>query len=247
MRAHDPNRTLRRSGAGLFVALGAMLAGGCSSWWKSTFPADGGEVRIEGLGTDRFALDGLLPHGAYAANEADHSFYLSDVPLEDLLAGRVRNGQFMHCRLLWIPLPGRTPVDATACNLTIRYVVVSEGEVGVYGGGGFAWPKGDIGKEDATLLIEGSSLALLARSEGFTDLLTPAQLTGTIAARLDEDATRRFRRGVSQLVTDGLGATRWVNNASDALSPDQVVALALPATDASAAMTPAPTGSRSGL
>jgi hypothetical protein len=196
-----------------------MLAGGCSSWWKSTFPADGGEVRIEGLGTDRFALDGLLPHGAYAANEADHSFYLSDVPLEDLLAGRVRNGQFMHCRLLWIPLPGRTPVDATACNLTIRYVVVSEGEVGVYGGGGFAWPKGDLGKEDATLLIEGSSLALLARSDGFTDLLTPAQLTGTIAARLDEDATRRFRRGVSQLVTDGLGATRWVNNASDALSP----------------------------
>lgn len=240
----------RAAGLGT-LAVGIASLGGCTGWWQSTFASEGGEVRLEGLGTTPLTLDGVLPFGAYATAVADHTFYVSDVPLETLLKGGVRNGQFLHVQLMWLPYPGRTPVDETATNLIIRYVVVSEGQVGVYGGGGFAWPRGEAGKEDVSLVIEGSSLALLAKSEGFTDLLTPARLTGTIYAKLDEDATRRFRRGVSQLVTDGLGATRWVDSQRQPLSADQVVALVVPdaasaANAASAATTDGSTGSRAG-
>jgi hypothetical protein len=244
---------------GRALRLGAIVVGvaslsGCAGWWQSTFASEGGEVRLEGLGTTPLTLDGVLPFGAYAAAVADHTFYVSDVPLETLLKGGVRNGQFLHVQLMWLPYPGRTPVDETATNLIIRYVVVSEGQVGVYGGGGFAWPRGEAGKEDVSLVIEGSSLALLAKSDGFTDLLTPARLTGTIYAKLDDDATRRFRRGVSQLVTDGLGATRWVDGQRQPLSADQVVALVslvMPdagaaASAASAATTAGATDSRAG-
>ncbi len=223
-----------------------VTLGGCAGWWQSTFAAEGGEVRLEGLGTSPLALDGVLPFGAYAASEADHAFYCSDVPIEDLLKGGVQNGQFLHVQLLWLPLPGRTPVDETATNLTIRYVVVSEGKVGVYGGGGFAWPRGEPGKDDLTLVIEGSSLSLLAKSEGFTDLLTPAKLTGTVYAKLDAEVTRRYRRGLNQLVTDGLGATRWVDGRQRPLTVDQVIAMALPAAADKAPSTSAATGSRSG-
>jgi hypothetical protein len=211
------------------IVLPGIAVGGCSSWWTSTFAGEGAEVRIESLGATPVALDGILPFGAYVASDADHSMYVSEIPLDELLRGGVQNGQFLHAQLLWIPLPGRTPVDATAMNVTLRYIVVSEGKVGVYGGGGFAWPSGTPGEGDLTLSIEGSSLSLLAKSEGFTDLLTPARLTGTVSATLNPAETRRFRRGVSQVVTDGLGVSRWVDGEERELNPDQVMALALPA------------------
>jgi hypothetical protein len=222
----------------LFPAILASLTSlsGCSLW-TSTFGADETTVRIEGLGATPVALDGVLPHAAYVASDSDSSIYASDVPIEEILKGGVRDGQFLHAQLLWIPLPGRTPVDETAMNVTLRYVVVSQGRVGVYGGGGFAWPSGKPGEDDLTLSIEGGSLSLLARSDGFTDLLTPAQLSGTLTAKLDPELTRKFRRGVSQVVTDGLGISRWVDARQQALTGDQVIALALPAESSSASNT----------
>lgn len=222
------------------VAFACTPVAGCGSWWTSTFGGEGAEVRVEGQGASPVALDGVLPYGAYAAAEADHTLYVSDLPLDELLGGGVRNGQFLHAQLLWLPLPGRTPVDESAMNLTLRYVVVSEGEVGVYGGGGFAWPFGTPGEGDLTLSIEGSSLSLLAKSAGFTDLLSPARLTGTVTAKFDADETRRFRRGVSQVVTDALGASRWVDAHDRPLSPaevDQVIALADVASASNASST----------
>lgn len=217
---------------------GSLTAlGGCSSWWTSTFGGDGAEVRVEGRGASPVALDGVLPYGAYVSGDADQSMYLSDVPLEDLLKGGVRNGQFLHAQVLWIPLPGRTPVDDTAMNVTLRYIVVSDGQIGVYGGGCFAWLDGTPGEDDLSLSIDGGSLSLIAKSQGFTDLLTPAQLSGTISAHLDAEATRRFRRGISQVVTDGLGASHWVDRRNEPLTADQVVAMALSATDAKASST----------
>lgn len=220
---------------GLAAAIGGLQ--GCGTWWTSTFGGDGAELRLEGLGSTPVTLDGVLPFGAYTSAEADQSMYFSDVALEDLLRGGVQNGQFLHAQLLWIPLPGRTPVDETAMNVTLRYVVVSDGKVGVYGGGGFAWPAGTPGEGDLTLSIEGSSLSLLAKSEGFTDLLTPARLTGVVTASFDANETRRFRRGISQLVTDGLSTSRWVDGQDRPLRGDQVVALALPAAAVSASTT----------
>ena len=84
-------------------------------------------------------------------------------------------------------------------------------QVGLYGGGGFGWPRGTPGKTGFGLNISGSNLALLESTDGFRDLLTPARLSGLIGAPLDETVAIRMRDAVSQIVTDRLGSPRWVD------------------------------------
>ncbi|MDZ4830782.1 MAG: hypothetical protein SGJ09_11370 [Phycisphaerae bacterium] len=212
----------------LFLAAYVGTATGCAGWVEYVTAPDGGALHIEGLGERPAAIDSLLPFGTYATTESDQSMIVSDVPLEALLKGGVREGQFLHAQLLWEPKPGATPVDPSATNVTLRYVVVSNGKLGLYGGAGFAWPRGTPGEDPLTLVVQGSSLSLLASTEGFIDPLTPAQLTGTISTPPNEEETRRYRRGLSQLVTDAFGASRWVDRRNQDLSPDEVIALLFP-------------------
>ena len=78
-------------------------------------------------------------------------------------------------------------------------------------GGGFGWPKGTPGKTGFGLNIAGSNLALLDSTDGFRDLLTPARLLGSIGAPLDETVAIRMRDTVSQIVTNRLGRSQWVD------------------------------------
>lgn len=229
----------------LTLALSPIAFGGCAGWVDHLFAPDGAQLHIEALGPAPATLEGTLPYGSYANLPAEQSFFLSDVPLEAILEGGVQEGQFLHCQLIWLPKPGMTPVDPTSTNVVLRYVVVSEGQVGVYGGGGFAWPRGKPGSAPMSLVVRGSSLALVACTEGFVDPLTPARLTGTIFVDLNETTTRQYRRGVSQIVTDAMGESRWVDGTGLPMSVDQVLAL-VRISDASASSTDAATGSRSG-
>jgi hypothetical protein len=226
-------RTSLLSGA---VAAATFCLGGCAGFFESTFAPDGAAVSIEGLGDDPRRLDGVLPFGSYAVLPSESSLVAGDVPLEDLLTGEVRNGQFLHAQLLWIPKPGMTPVDPTAMNVVLRYVIVVDGAVGVYGGGGFAWPRGTPGEGPVTLSLRGSSLSLLAATEGFVDPLTPAEMTGTIALGYDPESTRRYRRGMSQLVTNSFGAARWVDGSERPLDLAHVLAIVAPSETHSAAI-----------
>src|SRR5690606_33315298 len=126
--------------------------------------------------------------------DAGTSFYLSDVPLDTLLSGRPGAGQIMHIELMWLPRPGRTPVDPSATNISIRLIVFAENEVGVYGGAGFAWVKGKNTGKRMTLSIEEASLSLMASTDGFNDLLTPSLMSGRITAIRDESAALRLRQ-----------------------------------------------------
>ncbi|MBL9149950.1 MAG: hypothetical protein JNM94_14770 [Phycisphaerae bacterium] len=201
---------------------------GCNGWIDRTLAPQGAEVRLEGLGPAPSAIDVVLPYGNYATNPADDALFASDVPLETLLAGGIANGQFLHAQLLWTPKPGNTPVDPTATNVTLRYVLIVDGNVGIYGGAGFAWPSGTPGETELLLQVEGSSMSLLACTDGFHDPLTPAKLTGSIMLNPDGDATRRYRRAVSQIVTDTLGASRWVDSTKRAITPGDALALVFP-------------------
>jgi hypothetical protein len=107
-----------------------------------------------------------------------------------------------------------TPLDPTATNLVTRVVVVSEGEVGLYGGAAFARPSGEPGSEEMELVVEGGTLSLLSKTKGFHDLLSPVGLTGTFVARHAPDDAGRWRRALAQFVTNALGTSTWVD-ASD--------------------------------
>ena len=177
----------------------------------------GGRVDTVGAGDTAARLASEFPGGTFAIEPAQTTVVFSDIPYEDLARGTARNGRFLHIEVLWRPRPGRTPIEASSTNLTIRFVVVSEGEVGVYAGGGFGWIDGGTDMDDELgIEITGSSLSLIDKTPGFVDLLSPAEMTGTLGARKNADNARATRRAASQFVTNRLGRVQWVSRESPA-------------------------------
>lgn len=147
----------------------------------------------------------------YIVGTSETSMLFSDVPLETLVKNPPATGSVLHAQVLWAPKPGYTPVDPTATNVTLRWIVFSNGEVGVYGGAGFCWPRGTLGKGPLAVDIEASTLSLIASTSGFVDLASPAQVTGTFRADFVPERAIRLRQLVSQRVTDALGRPYWVD------------------------------------
>ena len=165
-------------------------------------------------------LDASFNHGAYAVEPVGASMIMSTVPLEDLRSGNFENAQVVDIQLMWEPRAGRTPVSKDSTNLVIRYVVLVGDQVGIYGGGGFGWPKGTPGKTGFGLDITGSSVSLVDSTDEFRDLLSPATLLGQVGCPLDAALTVKMRDTISQIVTDRLGRPRWVLEESSPNHPD---------------------------
>lgn len=188
-----------------FLLLAPWGVTGCVS------PEPSGSLRAESLGRDPVILDGQYQIAFYAVHDStETSFFLANMPLEELLSGRITQGIVVHIDLLWNPKAGATPMDSSATNASVRYIVIADGELGVYGGAGFASVRGRTGAEALTLLLRDASLTLLESTDGFVDLLSPARLTGELTASLDERRAQQIRFAISQLVTDALGYTRLV-------------------------------------
>ena len=188
--------------------MACMLAlSGCYSvqWpWTTT------ELTTSGLTDNPVKVTTTPGEAWYAIEPAQVSYYASDIPLDKLAAGGKISGQVVNIEVIWEPRPGMTPLEPTTTNASIRLVVFAEGEVGVYGGGGFAWLRGKPEDGDMGLLLTGSNLSLIARTKGFVDLLTPAEMLGTVQGRMDEAKANALRRAASQAVTNALGSVRWV-------------------------------------
>lgn len=148
---------------------------------------------------------------SYVVHASETSLLFSDVPLDALLKGVPKTGSVLHAQVLWAPKPGYTPVDPTATNVTLRWIVFSHGEVGVYGGAGFCWPRGTLGQGPLRVSIEASTLSLIASTPGFVDLASPASITGSFSATFEPERAIRLRQAVSQLVTDAIGRPYWVD------------------------------------
>ncbi len=174
-------------------------------------------LEVTGLGPSPRTLRADLGTGTYSQELANTSFILSDIPLERLEQGGDLNGYLLHVNLLWIPKAGKTAIDPESTNASLRLLIFSGAEIGIYGGGGFAWPRGEPGDTELGLDVVGSSLSLLASTKGFTDLLSPAQLTGRLTSRFDEVHSRRMRRTASQVVSNALRAVEWVGPGTDML------------------------------
>ena len=191
--------------AALIWAVALAVPAGCAG------RGGGGSLQIRSLSEEPVTLSFHAVEACYSHDPAGGtSFWLTDVPVEKLTSGKVAYGQVIHVELLWEPKPGKTPIDRTATNASIRWVVVSEGEVGVYGGAGFIMPHGSPGDDSLKLSIHEASLTLQESTEGFRDLLTPAELTGDFTVTLDPRRARKLWLTVSQFVTDALGRSRFV-------------------------------------
>lgn len=142
------------------------------------------------------------------------AFYLTDVAVDDLVAGGVENGQVVRIDLLWQPRPGRTPMDVDATNARIMLVLIADGRVGVYGGAGFAEVTRAPGETKAgdqiRIAIDEATLRLTEASPGFIDLLSPGVVQGSFSAAYDVEVARRIHIGASQLLTNALGRSLYV-------------------------------------
>ncbi len=111
-------------------------------------------------------------------------------------------------RVFWRPRTGRTPLDKTATNATIRYMVFPPSDppmVAVYGGAGFVNPRSEEG--DATYRgdLWQANLRLSDASEGYRDAIGVADVTGPIVAQRDDARTKLLLRQLQQQVTRRLG------------------------------------------
>lgn len=164
--------------------------------------------------------------------DGDTSFWLTDVPIERLrrIARQGRadradlEGMVIHVELLWPPKAGATPMDSSATNVSIRHVMLVDGEVGIYAGAGFARPKGKPkAGSPVTMLLKDSTVRYAEGTDGFRDLLTPARLHGTFVAVDDPETARLLQHLFSQIVSDALGVPRWVRQ-EDAAADAPVLA-----------------------
>lgn len=209
MQSKGPSHR-RLSARGRACAAGLLVACACSLLQSCGTVSEVGDVEMTSLGGTTRTLHASLGTGTYTQEAAQSSLTLSSIPLEELESGKPVHGYVLHVNLIWVPKAGRTAVDPTATNTSIRLVVFAGNELGVYGGGGFAWPDGAVGDPELSLELVGSNMSLLACTPGFNDLMSPASLTGTLRATLDDAATRRLRRCASQYVTNVTRKVRWV-------------------------------------
>lgn len=189
------------------------VCGGCRSHDA------GGTLSMPSLGSRANAFEPVFSGGCYGELDSEVAFWFSTAPIEQLIAAvetpgaetAVRNGVFLHAQLVWKPEPGRTPLAATATNVVTRVIVVSDGEVGLYGGAAFARPRGNIGDEQLELDLRGGTLTLLARTDGFHDLLSPVGLEGRLTAPRAPEEAARWRRVMAQFATNSFGRSMWVS------------------------------------
>ena len=121
--------------------------------------------------------------------------------------------QAVTVRMFWSPRPGRTPIDKNATNATIHYVIFPDEahmQVGVYSGAGYMFPKGTPGAPELTLAIWQSTLRLTDSTQGFKDLLGPANLKGKITLKQDDAQVERIIRQLNANIRKTLGFPRMV-------------------------------------
>lgn len=195
------------------LVLAALLAGGCAyidtaRHWVGGFSTG---VDVTRISPKANYIPMTFSHSVCGEDPyVDTSVWMTDIPAEMLSQESMPDGQILHVEMLFQPRPGWTPIDSTATNLSIRYIVIADGEVGIYEGGGFGYPVGTGRSSSMTLSIEQASLDLTRSTDGFVDLLSPAELSGTFSGPCDNTEVERVRNIVNQHMTNTFGQVIYV-------------------------------------
>ncbi len=186
--------------------LALMLTGGCGAWTIGE-GSGGGQLSIASQSSPGTKLAGGFSRGWCSYNGKDSlTILLIDGPEDD-------PSQVVTVRMFWEPSPGNTPIDPTATNATIHYVIFTgqdKNQVGIYSGAGFVFPTSDPG--DATLEagVWQANLTMADRSAGFNDLLGQAMLRGDFTATNDSVAVEQAMRRINVKIQQRLGYPRQV-------------------------------------
>jgi hypothetical protein len=145
-----------------------------------------------------------LRTAAYRSSDRNTAeVYLTDLDAAALEPGSDLSGisgRIVQIRLFMEPLAGSTPIATSACSVIVRHIVIADGQVGVYGGGGFLHPDRGAGRSRFSGTLRGATLRLTGRTDGFNDALGPAVLDANFSARRDEELAGKIARRVDDLL-----------------------------------------------
>ncbi len=119
----------------------------------------------------------------------------ADIVLSDLDRETLRDrgaldravGQVICARMFIAPKAGRTPIEPTACTVTLRYLVLAGGEYGIYAGGGFLLPGDRPEGSRFKGRILNATMRLVSSSPGFKDLIGSGRMSLSFNARRDPE------------------------------------------------------------
>jgi hypothetical protein len=158
------------------------------------------------------AVAATLSMGVFRAiDEQTADIYLTDLPPERVRDGRDMltdlGGHIVHIHLFLIPRAGDTPIDQTACNVTVRHLLIAgDARSGLYGGGAFMEPSDSLSGDNLAGRLVAASHRLVRGSTGFRDQLGVAggggQLEGSFRAVKDDQAVRELAAKFEALSRD---------------------------------------------
>jgi hypothetical protein len=210
---------------GLVLVL--LAAGGCSWWqpqnWRTMpsvftmFGGSGGELNVKSISDRDVTLRGGFESGIYTvADQNTATIILYDGPPQN-------PSQAVTIRMFWSPHAGRTPIDPTATNATIQYVIFGEAgkEIGIYSGAGHLYPNSTVGSDLFTGSVWQSTLRIADKTDGFNDTIGLARLEGKFTVSRDDVNLNTALHTLNQQVRERLGRARMVDSSDTNKADDE--------------------------
>ncbi len=145
-----------------------------------------------------------LPIGAYIAESSNSAtVYLTDLDPVALDRGSDLSkvsGRIVQINMFLRPAAGTTPVSSNACSATVRHIILANGSIGIYSGGGFLSPSGHVGDAKFSGSLKGATMRLSGSSGNFVDRLGAAVMRADFTARRDEAMAKRIAARVDDVL-----------------------------------------------
>lgn len=147
------------------------------------------------------------PTRAYHSEDKNTAnIYLTDLSDDELSAFFTESrdwsgvsGTIAQVSLFLKPKPGSTPIEPTAASAAVRWIVITQGEVGVYDGAGFMIPGGKVTKGSISGSIRNAPLNLTRRTAGFSDPMITPEIDISFGAEYDEQSAGELASRVQAL------------------------------------------------
>lgn len=146
-----------------------------------------GDLTIRSLEKDGVTLTGKFKTGYFAFHDRDRiTMVLFDGSEE-------APNQVLIVRMMWLPRGSKTPVNRAATNATLKDIVFAgkkRNVVGVYGGGGYFYPKQNPSAKRHHIdgAIWDGNMALQHCAKGFADRLGHVQIDGKLKHIIHDNA-----------------------------------------------------------
>ena len=185
----------------LLLAVFAVSFAGCGAP-KSPSGKKLGDLTIRSLTQQGVSLTGKFKTGYYAYHDDNR------ITLILLDGDEQAPSQLLVARMLWLPRGSKTPVNRNATNATFKYIIYAGADrniVGVYGGGGYLYPKQKPGKDHLNCAIWHGSMALQHLSKGFADRLGRVQIDGKFKVIRDDQKVASMLKQLESELAKKLG------------------------------------------